>query len=113
MPDYRLPADYGWRHEGGKHTLFLGNCPLVVIEAQGAGWLVRTALHARDIAQQRLLVRKVDAGKRWAARWVRDRQRLIARACNRPDLLANFEYLAADGIPGGRPDGDGEAGIQR
>ena len=87
MRDVRLPPAYVWLAEAEKHTLFLAECPLVVIEPQGGAWLVRTVLEAPDIAPQRLLVRTVDAGKRWGARWIKDRQRLIAKACDRPDLM--------------------------
>lgn len=82
----KLSPDYVWRQQNDQHTLHLGEHALVRVEPFGTAWIARTLLTCTGITPQQCIVRNVDLGKGWATRWVLQRQRLIANACERPDL---------------------------
>lgn len=82
----KLPPDYVWQEDGEQHTLYLGDVALVRIKPLGAGWIAQILLEAPGIVRQQIAVRRVEFGKGWAARWVMQRQRVVANACGRPDL---------------------------
>lgn len=87
MPGFkRLPPEFIWRADVDRHTLYAGDEPLVQIEPVGAGWIASTAFRAPGLAPQRYAVRTIEAGKGWGERWVRERQRLIARTLGKPEL---------------------------
>lgn len=81
-----LPPDFVWREDDDQMTLQLDDRPLARIRPMGAGWVVETTLEASGLSPHLVAVRSVAAGQRWATRWVKERQRLIATACARPDL---------------------------
>lgn len=50
----------------------------------GAGWLIRVVLKGHGIEPLEYAVRSLDRGKGWAQRWVKQRERLVAKACGHP-----------------------------
>jgi len=80
-----LPPAYAWHaDEDGQHTLSLNACPIVTVGPMGAGWLIRVVLKGRGIEPLEYAVRSLERGKSWAQRWVKQRERLVARACGQP-----------------------------
>lgn len=87
MPGFkRLPPDFIWRVDEDRHTLYVGDTPLVRVEPVGSGWVASTAFQAHGLTPQRYAVRTIESGKGWGERWVRERQQLIARTLERPEL---------------------------
>ena len=80
-----LPPAYVWHaDEHGQHTLLLKDCPIVTVGPMGAGWLIRVVLKGHGIEPLEYAVRSLDRGKGWAQRWVKQRERMVARACGQP-----------------------------
>lgn len=83
----KLPPDFFWQQEHDQHTLFLDTIPLARVAPVGLGWRVDTLLEVPGITPQQVAVRHADYGKSWATRWVLQRQRAVAAACGRLDLI--------------------------
>lgn len=83
----KLPPDYVWRDEHGQQTLYLNDRPLARVRRVAAGWRAEILFDAPGVAAQQAAVRGPEYGRIWACRWVAQRQRLVATACGRPDLV--------------------------
>lgn len=83
----KLPPAFRWQEDRDEFTLFLDSHPLVKVAPVGSGWRVDTLLEAPGIGLQQVAVRRAEYGKSWATRWVLQRQRAIATACGREDLI--------------------------
>lgn len=81
-----LPPNFVWRVIDDQVILLLDSCHVARIRPMGAGWVMETLVEAPGLAAHQVAVRSVAAGQRWATRWAKERQRLIAAACGRPDL---------------------------
>ncbi len=83
----KLPPDFFWQQDHDQHTLFLDTVALARVAPVGLGWRVDTLLEVPGIPLQQVAVRHADYGKSWATRWVLQRQRAVAAACGRLDLV--------------------------
>lgn len=80
-----LPLPYVWREDDRQeHTLLLNDCPIVTVGPQGSGWRIRVVLEGEGIEPLEYAVRSLERGKSWAQKWVKQRERLVARACGHP-----------------------------
>lgn len=77
-----LPSAYLWSEDPeGQYTLSLNDCPILRVGPLGSGWRIQIVLVGDGIEQQEYTVRSLERGKSWAQRWVKQRERLVAKAC--------------------------------
>ena len=80
-----LPPAYVWQDgPDHQHTLLLRDCPIVTVGPLGAGWRIQVVLKGDGIPPSEYTVRSLERGKAWAQRWVKQRERLVAKACGLP-----------------------------
>lgn len=98
----QLPLKYVWREHGNdEYTLLLHDCPIITVGPLGSGWRIQVVLKGEGIEPQEYTVRSLERGKSWAQRWVKQRERLVARACGHP--VKPPPLIASARGRGGRP----------
>lgn len=83
----KLPECFHWAQESSRQRLFLDNVEILEVRQQRLGWVVQVHLNDSMRPHPLVVVRSVDAGMRWGARWSKVRApQLIAMAARRRRL---------------------------
>ena len=80
----KLPECFRWLKEKDRRRLFLDDVEVLEVRQQRLGWVVR--VHLNDSVQPHpvIVVRSIDAGMRWGARWSKMRApQLVAMVAGR------------------------------